>query len=153
MNTEEKNHLLEYCERHVEDKLERIQSEIERGKQALNGESKSSAGDKHETARAMAQLEMEKAGQRYSQVLPMRLVCRQIRANFNSSEESVVRLGSLVRSGGKFYFLAISLVLVNINSQKYIVISPKSPLGAGLIGKTIGDLNSFNGEKIEEIFN
>jgi hypothetical protein len=147
MNTEEKNHLLEYCERHVEDKLERIQSEIERGKQALNGESKSSAGDKHETARAMAQLEMEKAGQRYSQVLPMRLVCRQIRANFNSSEESVVRLGSLVCSGGKFYFLAISLGLVNINSQKYIVVFTKKPAWRGLDRKNYWGFQLFQRRK------
>ncbi len=153
MNLEEKNLLLEYCERQVEAKLEGIQSEIERGKQALKGESKSSAGDKHETARAMAQLEMEKAGQRYNQALPMRLVCRQIRTNLNNPEETVVRLGSLVRSGGKCYFLAISLGMVELNSQKYIVVSPKSPLGAGFIGKTIGEINSFNGEKIDDIFN
>ena len=58
MNTKQK--LFNACKEFVQDKLSTIEKTIQSNKSALNSETKSSAGDKHETGRAMLQLEMEK---------------------------------------------------------------------------------------------
>ena len=50
------------CVGFVEDRLETIQKTIQDIQMSLTSETKSSAGDKHETGRAMLQLEREKAG-------------------------------------------------------------------------------------------
>lgn len=57
-----KEELYELCVDFVDSRLSTIQQTIESNQKALTSETKSSAGDKHETGRAMLQLEMEKAG-------------------------------------------------------------------------------------------
>ena len=56
-----KEDLLKQCVLFVNDKLEIIETIMSENRKALEQESKSSAGDKHETGRAMLHLEMEKA--------------------------------------------------------------------------------------------
>ena len=58
-----KEQLYEACLLFVKNRLETVTNVIESNKKAMFSETKSSAGDKHETGRAMLQLEMEKAGQ------------------------------------------------------------------------------------------
>ena len=58
-----KESLFQQCEDFVNTRLQTIQIIISSHQKALSSETKSSAGDKHETGRAMLQLEMEKAGQ------------------------------------------------------------------------------------------
>ncbi len=62
----------------VQNKFETIEQTIQSNKNALNSETKSSAGDKHETGRAMLQLEMEKAGQQLKEVQEMQLQLHKI---------------------------------------------------------------------------
>ena len=49
-----------YCESIVEEQLSGIIAALKDAQEGANNETKSSAGDKHETGRAMAQLETEK---------------------------------------------------------------------------------------------
>ncbi|MDO6425302.1 hypothetical protein, partial [Saccharophagus degradans] len=71
----------------------------------LNSETKSSAGDKHETGRAMLQLEMEKLGQQYQTVLTQKNVLQKI----DVSVKKKAQVGSLVgTTSGLNYFLATS---------------------------------------------
>ncbi len=58
----------DYCFQFVSRKLDRIQVQIRELEQSLTSETKSSAGDKHETGRAMIQLEREKLGQQLSEL-------------------------------------------------------------------------------------
>jgi len=57
-----KNELLETCRKFVENRLNTVQQTLLSYENDLQSETKSSAGDKHETGRAMLQLEMEKTG-------------------------------------------------------------------------------------------
>jgi len=50
-----KEHLSEFCQEYVDGRILRIQNSIESIQQSLSSETKSSAGDKHETGRAMLQ--------------------------------------------------------------------------------------------------
>ena len=58
-----KQQLYNLCLEFVDSRYQTIQNTINEIQVSLTSETKSSAGDKHETGRAMLQLEMEKAGQ------------------------------------------------------------------------------------------
>jgi hypothetical protein len=55
-----KESLYNHCMRYVQERIARIQNEIDLHQAAANEETKSSAGDKYETGRAMAQLDIER---------------------------------------------------------------------------------------------
>ena len=63
-----KRQLYSQCVDFVEERLSNIQNQIRAIQESLTSETKSSAGDKHETGRAMLQLEREKAGQQLAEV-------------------------------------------------------------------------------------
>lgn len=139
------------CERFVLAKLETIQKTIQSNKDSLDSESKSSAGDKHETGRAMLQLEMEKAGQQLSQVQQMKLMVEKINV---TKLTDVAALGTIVKTNVGNYFIGISIGKVTVLKEDYFVISPGSPLGRLIVGLKGGDEFSFNGksQKVIHLF-
>ena len=62
MKFELKKLLYNYCESFLKRKLTNYQNQKKELFESLESETKSSAGDKHETGRAMIQLEIEKLG-------------------------------------------------------------------------------------------
>ena len=141
-----KKQLFEECKLYVEKREQTIREIMSSHKKALFSETKSSAGDKHETGRAMLQLEMEKASQQITVVQQMKEVLHRI--NIEDSSE-VVRLGSLVYTNKAVYYLAISMGAVSIENTNYFVISSSSPIGKLLLGKKINDAIYFNGQEIK----
>jgi len=143
-----KQQLLEACFDFVKEKHSTISESIASNKKDLFSETKSSAGDKHETGRAMIQLEMEKSGQQLAEVNFMQTVLNKMIVD-KSSE--IVCLGSLIKTSKGTYFLAISVGKVVVEQQNYFVISGQSPIGKQLLGKKVGDLVPFNQAEILEI--
>ena len=139
-----KQQLYNHCQEFVNQKLETIQKIILSNKEALNSETKSSAGDKHETGRAMLQLEMEKAGQQLKVVQKMQEKISRIDVN---SKNSIGCLGSLITTNSHSYYLAISIGKVVIDSEDYFIISSSSPIGKLLLGKTENEEIQFNGNQ------
>ena len=62
-----KKTIYDYCIGFITERIQRIRVEIDAIQSAANEETKSSAGDKHETARAMAQLEVEMNGKQLAE--------------------------------------------------------------------------------------
>ena len=56
----QKNKLFEYCTNYVHQRVQNAQNAINNAQDSSNSETKSTAGDKHDTARAMMQLDVEK---------------------------------------------------------------------------------------------
>ena len=71
---------------------------------ALESESKSSAGDKHETGRAMIQLEREKLGEQIKKAEQNQVFLNQLK-HYKST--GVVRFGSVVQTNNSNYYIAI----------------------------------------------
>ncbi|MAD97606.1 MAG: 3-oxoacyl-ACP synthase [Flavobacteriaceae bacterium] len=134
------------CLHIVEVKLQNTLSRIQSLQNDLNSETKSSAGDKHETGRAMIQLEMEKESQKLNDLQEMKNTL--IRIDTNTSNE-IVKLGSLVSTSMATYFISASLGALKTENGSCFAISPKSPIGSMLLGKKTGDELVFNGRKIE----
>lgn len=146
-----KKKLVEACLLFVNNKNKTISTIIESNKKALESETKSSAGDKHETGRAMLQLEIEKTSQQFANVNQMQKNLYRISLKVNTD---VISLGSIVKTTGNNYFISVSIGEVLIDNEKYFVISSKSPIGNLLLGKENGDMIYFNGKKFKvmEIF-
>ncbi|AOW21082.1 3-oxoacyl-ACP synthase [Urechidicola croceus] len=136
-----KETLYNYCESFVNNKLQTIENTIKSNQEALGSETKSSAGDKHETGRAMLQLEMEKAGQQLQEVNHMMAVLKKVKI---TEASEIIRLGSVVKTNIADYFIAISAGKIEIENATYYAISPQSPIGKLLIGKEKKEKIIFN---------
>lgn len=141
-----KEALIEECNNFIEDRLDTINKIISSNKNALLSETKSSAGDKHETARALLQLEIEKASMQLPSVKKMKETL--VRINLQTKHD-IIHLGSLIYTNQRNYFLAISVGNLSIDKKEYFVISPSSPIGSLLLGKINGDFVPFNDFNIE----
>ncbi|WP_139957137.1 3-oxoacyl-ACP synthase [Flavicella sediminum] len=130
------------CKDFVTQKLYTIESTIKSNQEDLNSETKSSAGDKHETGRAMLQLEMEKAGQQLKEVQQMKLLLERVNLEENTA---LVRLGSVVKTNVANYFMAISSGKISVEGEAYYAISPSSPIGRLLLGKKNKESFLFQG--------
>lgn len=135
-----KQGLFAQCVDFVEERHSKIQNQIEEIQESLTSETKSSAGDKHETGRAMLQLEREKAGQQLAEVEKLKEALSKIDV-LKFSE--TIGLGSLVFTSKSNYFIAISAGQLKVNSQLFFAISPNTPIGLLLMGKKVGDEIGF----------
>ncbi|MFT4642686.1 MAG: transcription elongation GreA/GreB family factor [Candidatus Azotimanducaceae bacterium] len=143
-NNQLKEALYNYCKEFVNSKLETIEKTIKSNQADLASETKSSAGDKHETGRAMLQLEMEKAGKQLKGVTEMKLVLERIKLQETSG---ACKMGSIVKTNTINYFLAISAGKIVVENEIFYAVSSKSPIGQLLIGKKKNDTLQFNGNQ------
>ncbi|MGB5667955.1 MAG: 3-oxoacyl-ACP synthase [Maribacter sp.] len=141
-----KEALYHFCQTFVDERTRRIKSQIKEIQEALGSETKSSAGDKHETGRAMLQLEREKLGQQLAEAEHMGRVMDKVDI---SSKRITASLGSLVKTTKANYFLAISAGEFPSGSEKNYCISLNTPIGIMLLGKSVGETIGFNGEEIK----
>ena len=145
-----KEQLYEKCEQFLHGRLTAVLDRIANIQESLKSETKSSAGDKHETGRAMLQLEREKAGNQLADIQKQQELFSRVIIDTSSG---VARLGSIVTTDKGVYFLAISVGAIIIKSKTYYAISPSSPIGKVLLGIKNGEEFTFNGvtQKIIEV--
>lgn len=141
-----KESLFDLCEEFVENRLQSIQNTISEIQESLLSETKSSAGDKHETGRAMLQLEREKAGQQLAEAQKIKEILAKIDVS-NTSKK--VCLGSLVYTTQSYYFISISAGKLTVDNTDYFAISPNTPIGQLLFSKNVRDEVCFREEKFK----
>ncbi len=135
-----KQELYNLCVEFIDDRINTVQNTINDIQESLASETKSSAGDKHETGRAMLQLEREKAGNQLAEILKEKELLYKIDISIISK---TVRLGSVIYTTQFNYFIAISAGELKLNNQLFYAISPQTPIGKLLIGSTIEDKMIF----------
>lgn len=124
-------------------RIQRIQEQFDELQKSLMNETKSSAGDKHETGRAMAQLEQEKLSKSLNQMT----LLRSALAKVNPEEEhSTIQYGSLVKSSRGYFFFSVGLGQIDIGSETVFCLTATSPMGQQLLGKNKGDSIQMNGQ-------
>jgi transcription elongation GreA/GreB family factor len=106
-------------------------------------EEKSSAGDKYETGRAMAQIERDKAAQQLDEAQKLKSILNQINPEVRNNK---VVQGSLVITKDNLFYLAISVGKVSIDGQYFLIVAPTSPIGQILLNSKNGDEFTFNKE-------
>jgi len=105
-------------------------------------ETKSTAGDKHETALAMLQIEQANTGRQLDEILLQKNALDKIDP-LNAAEQ--VALGSLVETSNGYLFVSAALGKLVVNDLPIIALSPQSPLGSKLLGLQKKDEIEVNG--------
>lgn len=144
-NFQIKEALYKACEEDTEKRINVIERNLKSIEESRNNETKSSAGDKYETGRAMLQIEEENNKTQLSQAM---IVKHQLRKINWRKESQIVELGSLVTTTNGEYYLSIGLGKITLNNQDYYCVSAISPIGLKMMNKTAGDEIEFNGAKI-----
>jgi transcription elongation GreA/GreB family factor len=140
-----KERAYQFCKTFVEERLSRIRENIDSVQQSLSSETKSSAGDKHETGRAMLQLEREKLGRQLAAAERTRQLLSKVNIDAKSDK---VRLGSLIQTSKATYFISISAGEFTDLENVVLCISAGTPIGQLLLGKSAGELVVFNESEI-----
>lgn len=134
------------CATYLQSKITQTQKAMEEAQIAANQETKSSAGDKHETGRAMMQLEIEKYSGQLTEWLK---VLQELERIDPKRACNSVEVGALVICNNGSYYISIAAGKLSYEGKTYFAVSPASPIGELLIGKTSGTILDFRGQALE----
>ena len=137
-----KEQAYKFCEDYILNRLQRIKKNIQEIQTSLASETKSSAGDKHETGRAMLQLEREKLGQQLMEAEKTKMILEKVAIK---KKNEVISVGSLFGTNKHCYFIAISAGLVEVDQQKVFCVSAQTPIAKQALGKSVGASFVING--------
>jgi len=140
--------VLKAVQTELETKMNSLQSSFDDANSALTSETKSSAGDKHETGRAMAQLEQEKLSGQLANLVQLKEGLSRINPQ---DKFDTVQFGSIVETSNGFFFFSVGLGSFIIEETTVFSLSITSPIGQQLIGKKKNDEIQFNGKNIKII--
>ncbi len=139
-----KQKIYNYCLQLVNENISSLQTNLNDLMEGAKNDSKSSAGDKHETSISMMQLEQEKIRKQLHEALEQKAELEKINV---ANDNSRVGKGSLVKSNNMFLFISIALGKITVDNKQIVILSPQSPLGIKLIGKKSNETAEINGVK------
>ncbi len=145
-----KDQVVRHVEELLDSRLELLVSEIKSLQSSAANETKSSMGDKYETSRANAHLEIEKLARRLSETKQLKLILKQAELPVQDRQ---IALGSLVKTTNGIFFISCGIGKINVDSKPVFVISAGSPIARLMLHKGVGDYVELNGKsfEIEEI--
>jgi hypothetical protein len=136
-----KDQILIQCKLIIAEKINSLNDALKDITDSANNESKSSAGDKHETGRAMMQIEQEKLGKQIQEWETQKNILDKMDLTKNSNS---ISLGSLIETNKGLFFIAANVGKIKVNEKEIIVISMQSPLGTCFVRYKEGDEFEFN---------
>ena len=134
------------CQELLQDRLRVLEKSMNDIYNNLETETKSTAGDKHETGRAMLHLEREKLGHQLAIINNQLQVFNKI--NLEAQISRVV-LGSLVYTTQANYFISVSMGELKAGKIRAYAISPMSPVGQALMLKAVDETVFYNNQEIK----
>ena len=132
------------CLESADQRIKIIQIAIDEAIESANDDTKSSSGDKHETGRAMAQLEQEKSGKQLNEAIEFKNVLEKINPEQRSDK---ILLGSLVYTNNGVFYISVAAGKLTLDNQTFFAISSASPLALKLLGLKANNEIDFNGNK------
>jgi hypothetical protein len=111
-------------------------------RESSSNETKSTAGDKHETALAMLQIEQKNVSQQLKEALDQKILLEQINPAIS---KQVAGSGALLKTNKGNLFLSVALGKIMVEGIAVMAISPRSPLGQKLLGLKVNDTAEING--------
>ena len=140
-----KAELLEQCQSFIEDRIGVSKSAINRAQEGKEQETKSSAGDKYETTRALLQNDQEMQSKQLSESLKLQMLLSRVRPDVLHEKAT---FGSVVMTNEGNYFISISAGRLIVDGKKYFAISPQTPLAKEFLQKAEGGTAKFNDREI-----
>ena len=129
------------CQQYVQQRIDTARQAMEAAQESANAESKSSAGDKYETGRAMAQLERDRHAQLLAEARKMEQELTRLKVDKNYE---TIQPGSLATTNRGAFFISIGAGKLALDGTDYFAVSPASPVAAVLAGHKAGDVVTVN---------
>ncbi len=146
-----KSRLFQHCLQAIEQRIATAQEAIAAVSAAANEETKSSAGDKYETTRAMMHLEREKNEVQLAKAIQLK---NELLAVGPDKVCTKAEPGSLMLTDQGTFYLAGGLGKITLDGKMYYSVAMEAPIGMALKGKAESENFSFSGKnfKILSIF-
>ena len=120
----------------INNKILMLQQILADLKESGTNETKSTAGDKHETALVMLQIEQANTRAQLHDALEQRASLLNIDPNIITGK---ILRGSYVKTNKGNFYLSVALGKLIINGETVMAISPQSLLGGELLGLCINE--------------
>lgn len=120
----------------ISDRISSLKQQLHDLIEGAKNDSKSTAGDKHETARAMMQIEQEKLGNQLKILETQQQFLQRLDPNVHPEK---ISNGSLVQTDKGWIYVSIPLGKISVDDVDVMCISPQSPLGVKMMGKKTGE--------------
>ncbi|GAB3235640.1 hypothetical protein GCM10027346_25540 [Hymenobacter seoulensis] len=133
------------CLAYVQERIEACEAAMRAAQESANSETKSSAGDKYETGRAMAQNERDRNAVQLQQARQLLAEVERINPELPCD---TVRPGALVATSMGQFYISISAGKLSLDGQDYFAVSAAAPVAAALAGKRAGEQALFNGKPV-----
>jgi hypothetical protein len=117
-------------------KIATLQSTLDDLTIASQNESKSTAGDKHETALAMLQIEQVQVQNQLDDFLAQKNVLDRL--DITLVNDTIIP-GSLIKTNKGYFYLSVAAGKIIIDDVKIFAMSTNSPLGSKMLGAKVGD--------------
>jgi hypothetical protein len=140
-----KSTVFEALQSEVNKRVSDLEKALDSSRAEMVSESKSTAGDKHETGRAMAQLEQEKLGRQVLSARELQQAIAQIKVDEKHAE---IQYGSLVKTSNGWFFFSVGIGKLMVDGESVFCLTMTSPLGNALRGKKVGETVTFNGRPV-----
>lgn len=129
------------CVEIVQQKINVLQKNLHELSDSAGNETKRTAGDKHETALAMLQIEQENNSRQLKEALQQKATLKKLDPHLET--ETVIR-GSLVHTNKGIFYISLGLGKLKVENETVFAVSPEAPLGKLLLMKKAGDAFQFN---------
>lgn len=125
----------------LQQKIDALQKNLHDLSDSAGNETKRTAGDKHETALAMLQIEQENNSRQLKEVLQQKAILEKLDPQLQTT--MVVR-GSLVETNKGRFYISLGLGKLKVEEETVFAVSPEAPLGKLMLMKKAGDTFTFN---------
>ena len=134
-----------------DERLQLLQRILRELTESAKNETKSTAGDKHETALAILQTEQENIRK---QLIQNGLIRDSLQRIFLEKQASTVNTGSLIKTNRGIFLLGVAAGKCMVEQKTILSLSIQSPLGNKLIGSKTGDIVTIHSNQyiIEKIY-
>ncbi|MCJ0743024.1 GreA/GreB family elongation factor [Pedobacter montanisoli] len=136
-----KEELYQLCTGFINERIQNAEEALKQAQQASTDDTKSSAGDKYETGREMAQQDINRNMQLLADAQQQKALLLALNTN---ATPDVIKNGTLVLTNNGNFYLSISAGQFTVKGVSYFALSPVAPLGKLLMGKRKGDDFTFN---------
>ncbi|MGY3214368.1 3-oxoacyl-ACP synthase [Mucilaginibacter sp. HD30] len=137
-----KQKLYQECLNYVQRSIDAAQQGINEAQQAAKDDTKSSAGDKYETGREMAQQESNRNMAQLHQANKLKVQLNMVPI----TASNIVDNGCVVITDSGNFYIAIGAGTMQVEGINYFAISLVSPIGQKMKGLKSGDAFDLNGK-------
>ena len=122
----EKNEILIHCKQVLTEKVHSFKDKLNELVSDAENDSKSSAGDKHETSRAMMQIEYEKISRLLKEMQRQKNDLEKVDIDSVSGK---IKNGSIIKTNNGYLFLGAAVGKIEVDGIPVMSITPGSPIG------------------------